>query len=313
MIKETHVSMTNFTFQDATKDGSYARIGLAGPPGSGKTWSALEIAKAFTDRPYLIDTERRSAAKYSDRFRFRHLVYNTFDPEDLTRGVLAAGQQGAELLIIDTWSPFWAGTDGMLDRVGKENSSFEGWRKLRPVERTMMDAIFGAPMHVIVTMRVKVEYTMQQNGKGKMEPVRVGMTPEQRNGVEYEFDVFADMDDAGRVCRITKTRCPELAETTHERPTEELGHTIRAWLERDAVGMPLNPFTVRDWMLQPERTPAELDAKIEELTRAGQLTFVIEAPNGQLFALGDALVSRRNTLLRAGQREGNGREPSMAE
>lgn len=304
------MSMRNFTFEPATKAGSYARVGMAGPPGSGKTWSALEIAKAFTDDPFLIDTERRSAAKYSDRFRFKHLVYTAFDPEDLTRGVLAAGEQGADLLIIDTWSPFWGGTDGMLDRVGKESSSFEGWRKLRPVERTMMDAIFGAPMHVIVTMRVKVEYTMERNANGKMEPKRVGMKPEQRDGVEYEFDVFMDLDDAGRICRVTKTRCPELAETHHERPTEELGHLIRAWLERDAVGMPLNPFTVRDWMLDPDRTAAELDTKFEELRAAGQLTAVVEAPNGTLFALGDALTARRNALLRAVHQ--NRPEPAMA-
>lgn len=307
--------MLNFNFEPATKDGSYARIGMAGPPGSGKTWTALTIARAFTERPFLIDTERGSARKYADRFAFNHLIFNTFDPADLTRGVLAAARQGAELLIIDTWSPFWDSTDGMLDRVGKSNSSFEGWKHLRPVERTMMDAIFGAPMHVIVTMRVKVDYVVQTNAKGKMEPVRVGMKPIQRDGVEYEPDVFLDMDDAGRTCRVTKTRCPELADAVFERPTEDFGHTINSWLGRPAAGHDLNPFTVVTWMMEPDRTVADIDARLVELRTLNQVGAVVEAPNGELMSIGEALGHRRNTLLRAAARvasQANGQQPAMA-
>jgi hypothetical protein len=295
--------MKTFTFEPATKAGSKARIALCGPPGSGKTWTALTIARAFGDNVFLVDTERGSARKYADVFAFRHLTFDTFDPADLTRAVLAAGDQGADVLIVDTWSPFWGGTGGMLDQVGRRNTSFEGWKDLRPVERTMIDALCGAPFHVVVNLRVKVDYIVQPNSKGKMEPKRVGLKPEQRDGVEYEFDIVADLDDAGQSCRISKTRCPELADASFSRPTEELGYTVMGWLTRDSVGEPLNPRTVRDWMLEPDRTPAELDAKAAELRDAGQLTAVIEAPNGELVNLGDALQLRRNAILRAVQKQ----------
>jgi hypothetical protein len=288
-----------------------ARIALCGPPGSGKTWTALTIARALGDNIGLIDTERGSAKKYADVFAFRHLGYDNFDPDDLTRGTIAAAEAGIDVLIVDTWSPFWSGPDGMLEQVGKRKSSFEGWKEMRPAERRMVDALCGYPGHIIVNMRVKVDYVVQPNSKGKMEPTRVGLKPEQRDGVEYEFDIVADMDNAGRSCRITKTRCPELADMEFERPTEELGHTVLAWLRRDAVGEPLNPVTVRDWMLQPERTTEELVSRYRELEAAGQLTAVVYDPHGELISIGDALRLRGNALRREIERAtamaGNGK------
>ena len=54
-------------FKKATKKQAKLRLTLDGPPGSGKTYSALELAKHLGGRTALIDTEHGSASKYADR------------------------------------------------------------------------------------------------------------------------------------------------------------------------------------------------------------------------------------------------------
>lgn len=296
----------DFTFVPATKAGAFARIALVGGPGAGKTWTALELAQGLTfDGPIgVIDTERGSARKYADAFSFGWLGFTTYDPDDLTRAVIAAGRQGVGCLIVDTLSPFWAGTSGMLDRVGEASSSFEGWRKMRPIERRMIDSLLAFPGHVIVTMRTKVEYVVERNDAGKAEPKRVGLKPEQRDGIEYEFDAVADVDRAGGVFRVTKTRCPELAEYVTAKPTRDVGARVQAWLDRDAVGLPLNPQTVRDWAIERDdqgrwtRTPAELGERHAALAAVGQLDAAVYDHTDQLTGVGELLVGISRDIKR---------------
>lgn len=295
--------MSSFTFVPATKAGSKARIALLGTAGAGKTYTALRIAAGLErgDAPLgLIDTERGSAKKYADVFAFRWLGMSSFDPADLTRAVLAAGEQGIGTLIVDTASPFWTGPDGMLDKVGQATTSFEGWRHMRPVERQMFDALLGFAGHVIVNLRTRTEYVVERNDNGKMEPRRVGLKPEQRDGMEHEFDVVLDLDRAGQIARVVKTRCPELAEKTLAEPGAEFGETVQAWLDRDAVGEPLNPLSVRAWALDPARELAELKDRYDGLAAAGQLEAVVYDRDGSnMVGIGDLVLNAARELRRA--------------
>lgn len=293
-----------FTFVQATKQGSKARIALLGTAGAGKTWSALTIA-AGLDRGDtqlgLIDTDRQSARKYSDRFGFLWLGMTAFHPDDLARATLDAARQGIGTLIVDTASAFWSGVDGMRDNVDKASSSFEGWRTMRPVERRMMDALFGFPGHLIVTMRTKTEYVVETNDKGRMEPKRVGTRPDQTAGIEHEFDVVLDLADAGEVARVVKTRCPELANKVFRQPGAEVGEIVQAWLDRDAVGEPLNPMQIAAWALDTEDRAA-LKERYDALAAAGQLDAVVYGRSEELVAVGELLTERARELKRAAER-----------
>lgn len=294
-----------FTFQPATKAGTKARIALMGPAGAGKTWTALEIAKGLDrgdGRLGLIDTDRQSARKYSDVFAFDWVGMTSFSPESLVRATIDAAEQGIGTLILDTWSPFWGGVDGMLDRVGQANSSFEGWRMMRPVERQMMDALLGFPGHVIVTMRVKTEYVVETNAQGRAEPRRVGLKPEQRDGIEHEFDVVLDLDDFGTHARVAKTRCPELAGKVFRHPGLDVGETVQAWLDREAVGQPLNPHEVRAYALENDDIVA-LRERFEALEALGQLEAVVYDRDGEsLIGIGTLLTNRAREIRQAGER-----------
>lgn len=230
----------SITFARATKAKAKARIALAGPSGGGKTFTALTVASIWTPGSIaLLDTERGSASKYADQFAFDTFEPDSYSPDLLIEALASAGAAGYGTFIVDSLSHFWMGADGMLeqvDRAGKRvggGNSFAGWKEMRPVERRMVDAMLAYPGHVVVTMRTKTEWVIEQNERGKSVPRRIGTKAEQRDGIEYEFDVVGDLSLENELM-VTKTRCPALKRAVIREPGEEFADTVKAWLEAGA-------------------------------------------------------------------------------
>jgi hypothetical protein len=279
---------TTFTFAPASKSARKARIALAGPTGSGKTYTGLVLATTLADRVALIDTERGSASLYSGKngFSFDVLEMNTYDPRDLVGALGAAGAAGYGAVVIDSLSHFWEGTGGMLEQVDHASkraggNSFGGWKEARPMERAMIDALLAFPGHVIVTMRTKTEYVVEEDSRGKKVPRKIGLKPVQRDGIEYEFDIVADLD-IENTCVITKTRCSELAGEVLRRPDELLGKRILAWLDDGAQLPTLNEYLDRATAAE---TREELLALYREVQQRNLGGAAVQRPTGETTTL----------------------------
>jgi hypothetical protein len=228
------------TFQRATKTQAKLRMGLSGPSGSGKTYSALAIASGLSERIAVIDTERGSSSLYSDQFTFDVLELDTFHPEKYMEAIAAAAREGYEVLVIDSLSHAWMGKDGALELVDrataqdKSGNSYAAWRKVTPLQTRMVDTILAAPLHVIVTLRSKMEYALEKNAQGRTEVRKVGLAPVQRDGLEYEFSLFGELTDAHDLV-ITKSRFPQFADQIINRPSADLGKSLRECL---SIGRP---------------------------------------------------------------------------
>lgn len=226
-------------FKKATKKQAWLRLALIGPSGSGKTYTALNLAKHLGNKIAVIDTEHGSASKYADIFEFDVMELDSFHPQRYIDGIHEAQAAGYDVLIIDSLSHAWMGKDGALelvDRAAKRsqsNNTFFAWREVTPLHNALVEAILAARMHVIVTMRAKTEYVVETNEKGKQVPRKVGLAPVQRDGLEYEFDVVADMDLDNNMI-VTKTRCSALAGAVIPKPGEEVANILKAWLSDGA-------------------------------------------------------------------------------
>lgn len=214
-------------FKKATRKASKLRLALDGPAGSGKTFTGLRFAFALGARVAVIDTERGSASKYQGEnpdgipFEFDVLELTSFSPSEYTAAIEEASRHGYDALLIDSLSHAWEGTGGALDLVDKKSSegrgsSFSAWKDVTPLHRKMVDAILNAPLHVIATMRSKVEYVLEEetnrHGRTVQVPRRVGMAPVQRAGMEYEFDIYGSMDQQTHTLTISKSRCRAVAD-----------------------------------------------------------------------------------------------------
>lgn len=224
-------------FKKAVKSEAKLRLAIAGPSGSGKTYTALAVATALGGPVAVVDTEHGSAAKYADLFEFDTLnMEPPFHPRRFVEAIQDAAAAGYKVVVLDSLTHAWNGTGGMLDIVEeiakrmKSPNSFAAWKDATPVQNALIDAILHAPIHVIATMRSKQEYVLQDNGRGQQVPRKVGMAPQQRDGFEYEFDVFLDMD-TGNNAIVSKTRCPALAERVFAKPGADMAAILLDWLQ----------------------------------------------------------------------------------
>lgn len=225
-------------FQKAVKTESKLRLAISGPSGAGKTYTALALATHLTDnKPIaLVDTEHGSASKYADLFSFDVLNLDPpYHPDRYLEAIKEAAKAGYGVIILDSLSHAWNGTGGLLeivDDIAKRNrnpNTFAAWKDATPIQNRFIDGLISANIHVIATMRSKQEYILQEADNGKKVPKKVGMAPVQRDGFEYEFDVFMEMD-VDNTGVVTKSRCSALNGAVIRKPGKDTAETLKTWL-----------------------------------------------------------------------------------
>lgn len=257
-------------FAPATKEATKARVCLTGPSGSGKTYTGLMLAFGLGEKVAVIDSEHRTASKYVGRngWQFDTICPTRFEPLSLVRYLGQASGHGYDVVMIDSLSHYWMGTDGMLELVDQRtkngNKFTSGWKEMGPEEKKMFEAILAYPGHIITTLRVKVEYVLTTNNSGKQQPTRVGLKPEQRSGFEYEFDLVGDMDLEHNLT-VGKSRIEDIdAGDVWKKPGIELAQAIDKFLSVGEKGP--TPAELRDRALAAT-TPDELKALGAEAKR----------------------------------------------
>lgn len=261
-------------FQKAVRRQVKLKIALAGPSGSGKTMGALLLAKAIVKKSggkiAVIDTEAGSASLYANsqlRAGDRMVEAPEFDTLDLgppyttaryCDAIETAIKMGYEVVIIDSATHQWAGEGGilsrkeMLDRKPGSNS-YANWATFTPEHERFKSALLQSPIHLIACFRSKQDYVLADNDKGKKAPQKVGMAPVQRDGMEYEFTVFFDVDMA-HAASTSKDRTGLFA-GRYEPISEATGDALVAWLESGAEPLPPPPASP-----PPSQGPAQPSA-----------------------------------------------------
>lgn len=242
-------------FTKATKAQAKLRMAIAGPSGGGKTYTALAIAQSLANGKNIavVDTEHGSASKYADIFSFDVAEMRApFHPQKFIDAIGAAAAAGYGVLILDSLSHAWNGPGGLLEIVDeiakrmKTTNTFAAWKGATPIQNALIEALLSAPLHIICTMRSKQEYvleTVEKNGRMTSTVRKVGMAPIQRDGFEYEFDVFLDMDLDNNAI-VSKTRCPALTGKVFAKPGKQLAQTLNDWLQGEAApSAPAQPTT----------------------------------------------------------------------
>lgn len=249
-------------FVKAERKRAKARIGLVGPAGSGKTYSALKLAFGLVGnegKVALIDTEHGAGSLYAALGAYDVLgIAAPFTTEKYLEGIKAAEAAGYDCLIIDSLSHAWAGSGGLLEFVDSRTASaskFAAWRDATPKHNALVEAILQSPLHVIATMRSKTEYVVEQDARGKSVPRKVGLAPVQREGLDYEFSLVFDIEQSQHLATVSKDRT-SLFDGFCGRLTEEHGRKVKAWLEAGTGTMesaqPIPPEPVS----APEKTPS---------------------------------------------------------
>ena len=225
-------------FKRAERKKARLRLALCGPSGSGKTYSAILIAQGLGGKIALIDSERGSGSLYAHLCEYDVAdLEPPYTPLKYIQALKAAEQAGYNVIIVDSLTHPWAGQGGLLEEVDKrkgKGNDFTAWREITPQHNALVDAILQSKCHVIATMRSKTAYDMVKDERtGKVKPVKVGLAPVQRDGMEYEFTAVLDLDVDRHFATSSKDRT-ELFDGKMSIPSIETGRELLAWLETGA-------------------------------------------------------------------------------
>lgn len=226
-------------FKKATRQNATIKLAITGTSGSGKTYSALLIAKGLGGKTALLDTEYGSASLYADKFDFDtwdELDPSGFPPEYFIRVIKAAEEAGYQNLIIDSLTHEWSGRGGCLELVDAlsrsryKGNSYVAWGEITPRHNKLIEAIVGAKINIIATMRAKSEYVLNKDERtGKSTPQKVGLGSVQRDGTDYEFTIMFELDRDSHLASVGKDRTGLF--TDPRVITEDTGRTIAQWIK----------------------------------------------------------------------------------
>lgn len=279
-------------FKKATKEQSYGRLALFGPSGSGKTYTALRIASGMGKKIAVVDTENGSASKYADKFDFDVMNLTNHSPASYISAIQEAEEAGYDVIIIDSLSHAWSGAGGVMEMVdnNSDKNKFTAWKEPSKQHKHLIDAMTGCAMHVIATMRAKTKYEITDEDKGgkiTKKPVKIGLAPEQREGMDYEFDVLGLLNQR-HVLTIDKTRCDELDGMEIERPGEEFGKLFLKWL-REGIK---TPFVELSDLFRSATTIAEITTIRQQVKTAYEGGKITRPQLDQLAGIRDEALNR---------------------
>jgi len=201
-----------FTLRPAVREKIGLLFGIAGASGSGKTLSALMLARGVCGsegKVAVIDTEAGRALHYAPKpgtkgdgmrtFDFLHLDFQPpFTPERYIEAIRACEEAGATVIVIDSMSHEWSGEGGCSDIQAAEaermatdrNGNLQAWKieavtapawkkpKLR--HQRMMARLIQCRTHLIFCLRAqeKVKFVkVKKDGRDVTEIVPQGFMP----------------------------------------------------------------------------------------------------------------------------------------
>lgn len=224
-------------FKKAERKKAYLKIAMCGVSGSGKTYSALQLARGLGNNIAMIDTENGSGELYSDLCSYDICSISApFEHTKYIKAIKEAEADGYDVLIIDSLTQAWNGAGGLLEkqeqlaRTKWKGNSWAAWRDITPMHEQLVQAILQSKIHVIATMRSKQEYIQTDDKKIK----KVGMAPQQREGMDYEFTIVFDIDRDNHEASASKDRTG-LFDNKIGIITPETGKMIKDWCESGAM------------------------------------------------------------------------------
>lgn len=231
-----------FELRKAERKRARLRIGFQGASGSGKTYSALLLAKGLVgdwEKIVVIDTENKSSELYSHLGPFNIVeLKDDFHPNRYIDAIKACEIPAIECIIIDSVSHEWDGTGGCLDIQTKLGGQWKDWAKVTPLHRKFIETLTNSPKHIIANQRSKAAYeTFKDDKSGKNKVQKMGTKSAQREGFEYELTVNFTLENDSNLALTDKDRTGLFSNGVPFLIDEKTGILLREWNESGAAAV----------------------------------------------------------------------------
>ncbi|WP_210526318.1 AAA family ATPase [Rubellimicrobium arenae] len=212
-------------------------LGLSGASGTGKTYSALLMARGMAEAVTgkagapigYVDTENRRALHYKQAFpEMAHFDMRAVDdkgqmigfgPERWIEVIDAAEAAKLPVLVIDSFSHAWEGVGGVLDLHAqtldrltrgddskKDARSQLAWAEVKPRYRRLVDRIVRATTNIIICTRAKpVMQDIKKGGNARPTKTRradVPWDPAADGDLMFEMTAMVILDPKAPGCPV---------------------------------------------------------------------------------------------------------------
>ncbi|MGQ3289061.1 AAA family ATPase [Sphingopyxis sp.] len=233
--------MTVITIRKAEREGARLVVGVAGISGSGKTFTALQLAYGLANNDAskvgFLDTENRRGSLYADALKndrgevqkfWIGDLYAPFSPQRYIDAILEFQKAGVEVLVIDSVSHEWEGQGGCEDIAHTGNPKMPQWNKAKAEHKRFMNALLQSDMHIVVCIRAREKVRIEG---GKVTPL--GIQPICEKNFMFEMTASLMMWDEGKSQQVMK--CPDQLRAILGRESGYItagdGAALRAWVD----------------------------------------------------------------------------------
>lgn len=229
----------------AAKRAAFAKVGIYGEAGAGKTFTAAQIAiglhkyAKLTKPVAMFDTEP-AASFIIPLFEKAGIDFLVFDESRALRDLMAfidEAEQVASIVIVDSITHIWRDTqESYFAKVNEQRErarkpklfslEFQHWRPIKAEWAKFTDRFLSSHLHMIVCGRAASVYEYQKNETtNKMELITVGSKMATEKEMGYEPSLLIEMVKTrvnGRIVNtalIEKDRSDTLNGAEIARPT----------------------------------------------------------------------------------------------
>lgn len=300
-----------FKIEDAEREGARLVLGIAGVSGSGKTYSALQMAWGLANynsqKVGLLCTENRRGRLYSDTLvdskgkvhKFKVIdMPPPYSPQRYIEAIQAFADFGVEVIVIDSVSHEWEGQGGCEDIAHAGSPRNPKWNDAKREHKSFMNAMLQSPAHIIACLRAREKVKLEKRD-GKTEYIPQGVMAIQEKNFTFELTASLMMWNGGKSREILK--CPSELVPIFGNPgewadgylTHEHGKMLRDWVDG---GQQLDPEIqrARDLMqMACERGLEAMQAEWGKLPKKAQKTLKEDGTLESLKAAAQAFDAQR--------------------
>lgn len=192
--------MAILNIRPAVRAGSKLVIGLAGQSGSGKTLSALYMARGMVDSASeigFLDTENRRGSLYANELDGQFMIgdlFYPFTPARYAESIKEFQAAGVKVLVIDSVSHEWeSGCMEIAEAPLLRGKKMADWKKAKAEHKKFMTVLLQSDMHIIVCIRA----AEKTDFKNPSKPVSLGVQPLCEKNFMFELSASVMLFNEG--------------------------------------------------------------------------------------------------------------------
>jgi hypothetical protein len=198
--------MSILNIQPVVRGESKVLLAFCGPSGTGKTLSALYVARGMVSKTSeigFLDTENGRGSFYSDKLDGQFMYANLnppFSPDRYGKAIKEFQNAGVKVLVIDSISHEWEGIGGCEDiaeapKADGTERKVADWKRAKSDHRTkFMNSLMYADMHIICCVRAREKTSFKDITK----PVSLGIQPVSEKNFLFEMMASVMFSNEGK-------------------------------------------------------------------------------------------------------------------